>query len=132
MIGVTGIKLERAEGPVSECGIRTFATYEEAEAQLRKWAYSAPKDGGYDKVDVVINFADGEIFKARYDLYHPDREVVDLLGWLKDILFVMAGKQKPSYWTRRSYNRWLARHFELRVVACSLTSGAYDLGRRAA
>lgn len=68
-IPVTKIELYRAEGPTKECGpAGPFNTWEEADRRLAIWATTAPENGGYDKVDFTITFADGETYKGRYDL----------------------------------------------------------------
>jgi len=50
------IHMNRAEGPVAECGKHSCASFHEAHAKIRRWARSAPDWGGYDKTDVTLVF----------------------------------------------------------------------------
>lgn len=67
--------IHRAEGPVKDFTMRPV-TYEgdTAEEQgndwLRKIARTAPRDGSYDKTDVVIRLADGQELSGRFDIQH--------------------------------------------------------------
>ena len=65
----TEIILTRVEGPSSECKkpvtVKTFAA---ADKVLRQWAKTAPDDGAYDKCDIILNLASGNIHKTRFDL----------------------------------------------------------------
>ena len=71
MISLDQITITRAEGPADDCQTFVAHTWEDAENWLRQSAYSAPFEGGYDKCDITIEFADGEAFKLRYDMVHP-------------------------------------------------------------
>ena len=68
---VNKITLTRAEGTNSECKepvtvkVKTFAA---ADKVLRQWARTAPDDGAYDKCDITLNLASGNIHKTRFDL----------------------------------------------------------------
>ena len=68
---VNEITLTRTEGPNSECRepvtvkVKTFAA---ADKVLRQWARTAPDDGAYDKCDIILNLASGNIHKTRFDL----------------------------------------------------------------
>lgn len=76
---VLSVRLERYEGPVEECGTKTFRgpdALTRASACLTQWAGTAPDGGAYDKCGVTIEGADGHGFCRRYDLHRG--EVVSL------------------------------------------------------
>src|SRR6266853_2565243 len=80
-IPVKSIWIRRAEGPKNDLGARTVTSFEAADAQLKRWARSAPKrGGGYDKTDFRIEWADGETYEGRYDLTGEDVSKHNLLG----------------------------------------------------
>lgn len=67
---VTTIQLYRAEGPIEETGRwLNFPTWAEANAQLARWARTAP-DLGYDKIDfrVLYDKSTEDCYEGRFDL----------------------------------------------------------------
>lgn len=63
------ITLTRAEGNADECGKPvTVSTWDAASATLSGWAWTAPKDGGYDKCLFTVEWANGETYQGRFDL----------------------------------------------------------------
>lgn len=68
---VNFITLARAEGLEHECGKPvTVSTWDAASATLSGWAWSAPKDGGYDKCLFKVEWANGETYQGRFDLQY--------------------------------------------------------------
>jgi hypothetical protein len=62
------VYLSRAEGPRDLCRDWTFENFFQANFQLAMNAKTAPKDGGCDKHDFRVTWADGHIYEGRYDL----------------------------------------------------------------
>lgn len=62
------IRLERAEGMAEECVSRDFESWAAAEATIKKWARTAPADGGYDKVDVEVELEPDVGIALRFDM----------------------------------------------------------------
>lgn len=68
-VKVAYIILERAEGLIEECGKPVVVkSWKAADEVLRVWALTAPETG-YDKVDFVAVFRNGETYQGTYDLY---------------------------------------------------------------
>lgn len=105
---VSQIKVTRAEGPAIECGIsHNFSSFEAAQAHLAKASLSAPseEDGGYDKVDFVVRWENGQSYSGRYDL---TRGAHSLLS--KQIASTCAfylGSWKPNSMDNSAYARFL-------------------------
>lgn len=108
---VTGIVLERAEGPTALCGKpRRVASFTEADAILREWAKTAPQGGGYDKTDFVVTFANGETYTGRYDLVRDDETRSRLLqNHMTESLSFYAGLRRPAHMTEARYQAFLAQ-----------------------
>lgn len=101
-IQIKSIHLVRAEGSHAECGSAKItsaglAAMQDAQAQLRRWADTAPAKGGYDKCDFTIEFDDGSIYEGRYDLKHWSCETVDLPGHIRGHLEYYSGRFCPSW-----------------------------------
>ncbi len=89
---VTKITLTRAEGPnplpprVVICTTPCFDTtgsdspvgslFCKAQIVFNKWSHTAPKeeDGGYDKCDFEVEWAEGATYRGRYDLVSSGRD----------------------------------------------------------
>lgn len=119
-IQIKSIRLVRAEGPRAECGPTKIApanptrtgldAMADAQAQLRRWADTAPAKGGYDKCDFTIEFGDGSLYEGRYDLKHWSCERVDLPGHIRGHLEYYSGRFCPSW--LKSKPRGEARYLE--------------------
>lgn len=48
-----------------------------AQTYLNDLAHYAPQTGGYHKTDVIVEYADGEVYQGRLDLMHPSCENTD-------------------------------------------------------
>jgi hypothetical protein len=104
------IILTRIEGMIDECNKpKSFATFSEANAQLTRWSYTAPQNGGYDKVKFTIKDEAADIdYAGRYDLKHWKLECANLRGHVVGYLEFMAGDYRPSHMTPEQYERFLA------------------------
>ena len=95
---------------------RHFPTIDEADAYLRRMAHDAPKDGSYHKTDFQIVFADGEDYKGRYDLTHPDAREgpVSIARHVLRFALHYSGRMKdsdlPSHLPPEIYRANIAKH----------------------
>lgn len=118
-VPVASIKLHRAEGPHellrNGLGEAHMASFREADRVLSGWGYSAPKEGGYDKVDFTVTWADGNTYKGRYDLHYPGRPndegrtYPDLAKHIRDFVTFSTGMAKPHWMSEKDYRAVLAR-----------------------
>lgn len=87
-MSIKAITLNRAEGLIDECNKPAIlSTPEDAAAILQRWALTAPWNGsGYHKVDLTIDFDEGDSKSYRFDLIreHSLFGRVDLL-WIRDL-----------------------------------------------
>jgi len=85
-IKARSITLQRAEGTIGrdDFGPKTVTAkeggnvWEQADRLLFDWSQTAPRGGGYDKVDFTVNYEDGETYSGRYDLVHWSEEYPSL------------------------------------------------------
>jgi hypothetical protein len=105
MIQVKNIKMERAEGLTTECITVETNTYKQANITLRQWALTAPKNGGYNKCDVVVSFENNEKISFRFDMEFQhstqanilQKEIISLMNWY-------AGKTENPHCGKEVYN----------------------------
>jgi hypothetical protein len=101
---VTSIWLRRAEGPTSECVEATLSTFAEADRQIRKWARSAPKGGGYDKVDFLVKWSNGDSYEGRFDMKRDHTTGGDFLqDQIRQHLRFVTGDYCPPHMTQDQY-----------------------------
>ena len=71
---IVKVMLDRAEGPTALCGKKEFVGEVVQDGSvldtLRAWGKTAPKDGGYDKVDFEVQWEGGESYAGRFDMQH--------------------------------------------------------------
>lgn len=109
MVKVTKVWLRRAEGPNWDLGQYTVGTLEEADAILRRWALTAPEEGGgYDKVDFKVTWADGETYSGRYDMTHKDAHAADLGGHIRSAMEFYGGLHRSTHLTPEQYESHVA------------------------
>lgn len=108
-VPVKAIWLRRATGPNRDLGERLVASFETADAVLRKWAETAPKGGGYDKVDFKITWEDGETYKGRYDLVREDETKADLARHMKEFCSFHGGLWCPPHMKNEVYEEFIER-----------------------
>ena len=112
MIPVKSITLNRAEGLTEECNkpvnVNSFA---EAQAVLVKWGHTAPKTGGYDKVDFYVIWQDDEHYEGRYDMIYGGYEHGgdSLAQHIHSFLTFMNGTRKPAHMKEQDYKDYIAR-----------------------
>lgn len=67
-IRVVRIDFNRAEGHTHECRLRTFFSWADLNARVRRAALTAPANGSWHKCDVRVTWADGSTWEYRLDL----------------------------------------------------------------
>lgn len=91
------IDLDRQEGARAAWRSTTFAG---ANRVLRDWAQTAPKQGGYDKVAVVMRWENGVEHRVRHDLKHPSTGATPNLEQdLRYQIEFAQGRQRRGDWT---------------------------------
>lgn len=136
MIATKKISITRAEGRTSECGIVEFFTGPEAwgkaTSALFMMSISAPKDGGYHKVDFAIVWEDGEEYVGRVDLKHHTVESPNLATHVRDFCEIHSGRWCPPWMGRERYDRYLATIVrETTRVSCGNLLDNYQIGSAA-
>ena len=131
-IQVSKVIVHRAEGPSHECVTKEFTGTDalgDAQHQMMLWSYSAPKDGGYDKCDFWIHFADGYVYQGRYDLTATGRDSSDDSIRTHVFLFMqfIAGKRRPLHLNEKQYAQVMKRYEHLKDDAVKFLE-TYDLG----
>lgn len=113
-VAATSILLNRAEGLFAECGPVTLETWHEvspwvrANAMLLAWSHTAPKGGGYNKVDFTITYADGSTYGGCYDLHHASHGAADLAAHvLREVRFY-TGDHCPAHMDAARYDAFIA------------------------
>jgi len=123
MHDATKIEITRAEGPSALCGnLQTFEgadCWARAQAWLSRQSHTFPAEGGYDKHDFSVTFADGYVYEGRLDCQHratshPD---LDVAAHVLSFLTFYAGIRCPSHLTPERYRAFLARDPET-VAEC--------------
>lgn len=118
------IWLNRAEGPIEECGAITLTgrnLWKRANLILQTWSETAPQDGCYDKCDFTITYEDGETYTGRYDLKHWSVEIPNLAQHVSDFVTFHAGRCEesslPEHMQNGAYAKWLASDWTAKVVS---------------
>jgi hypothetical protein len=125
-IQVKEITITRGEGPSSECGKKhVVASYDEAEKVLTRMAYTAPKNGGYDKCDFTVTFADDETYTGRYDLKY-DREE-SLTEHMMGFLEWYAGEAKNPHCGEKKYQEFMSRISPQEIAEVKLFLATYQI-----
>jgi len=110
MIRAIKIELYRAEGFADECGpapaIEGERVWQRANETLMRWSHTAPKNGGYDKCDFKITFADGETYEGRFDLMHWSCEFPNLAGHVQSFCEFASLRRKPSRYTVEEWTNY--------------------------
>jgi hypothetical protein len=83
---------------------------------LRWMARTAPHQGGYDKCDFQVIYADGHTYEGRYDLTWDDVFSGDLAEHMRTHVEFSAGVRLPAHYVatygeneaRRRYERYLS------------------------
>lgn len=93
---------------------RSFSTFEDAEALIRRMRLTAPDDGSYDKTDFEIEFEDSEKYEGRIDL---ERNVPETLAQhCIEFATFYSGRQDPktlpAHLSPDQYAMTMRRHSE--------------------
>lgn len=121
------ITLHRAEGPSDQCVKKEFNSFNEANFQLQIWGNTAPKNGGYDKVDFTVDFGftddNGEPveYSGRFDMVYSglNDSGENLQGQIKNYLKFLGGLSEYNWmiekygldYYKEQYNSQKARDF---------------------
>ncbi len=101
-IPVCFVEIVRAEGLIHECDKPERFLGPDAllyaSLRLGEWARTAPEDGGYDKCDFKIEWADGETYDGRADIErsHHTAGKYDLAEHVRDFLTFAGGLWAPE------------------------------------
>ena len=115
-VKIAKVVVVRGEGPSNECNkpkefVGVDAMFD-AQMQMQKWSYTAPKNGGYDKCDFTITFEDGYVYKGRYDLTGSGRDSDEdsiRTHVIRHVEFI-AGKRRPSHLNDQQYAGIMKRY----------------------
>ena len=131
----TQIVITRAEGPSALCGKPHTFDGPDCWAAARKWLFrqstTFPSQGGYDKHDFSVTFADGYVYEGRLDCQHSTCSGADLnvASHVHSFLTFYAGKRRPDHMTRERYEDFLARQPDV-VADCKDTLARYAIPAR--
>ena len=112
--GVT-IRINRAEGTSAMLdrghGRALAHSFDEASAALSRMAREdpPPEGGGYDKVDIEVEWPDGFVKRARFDLEYRHRYGTNLLRELRQEAEFWLGRWCPPHMTEEEYRGLLQR-----------------------
>ena len=106
-VEVVEIILERAEGPIHECGNKVVCgNWAHAQTELRLMSFTAPEPGhGYDKVDFKVVWDDCETYEGRYDLQNTglNDSGERLQEQVRNMLLFWSNQRQPE-WTKEKDN----------------------------
>jgi hypothetical protein len=108
MIKVTEIWLNRAEGPTQDVGQKKVKSFADANRVIKNWATSAPKNGGYDKVDFKVTWEDGEVYEGRYDMTYEDTWKANIGDQIRRFMLFHSGLERPYWLTEDRYQQQVA------------------------
>jgi hypothetical protein len=95
------VVLLRAEGPTSQCGEKVVAGDHIEHDVLdifREWGRTAPKGGGYDKVDFTVTWEGDSEYRGRFDMEAGGRSGgEDFWTSLRRRLAVTACRRRPAH-----------------------------------
>jgi len=106
-VPVQSVTIQRAEGMVGldDFDLRTFPSFSLANIRLMEWAATAPREGGYDKVDFTVQWLDGETYKGRFDLEGQHVHTADIGVHIWNVASVTSGRLKPGWATEEDWER---------------------------
>lgn len=102
------------EWPAGEAReFRGPAAWSAAHAALAALCHDAPQTGGYEKCDVSIEWANGDVYAYRFDAQHPatpggQGDTPDLARHIVDHLHFLEGAARPLHMTPADYRGFLA------------------------
>ncbi len=112
-IKARSITLQRAEGATGRdhfsrrtlTATKERSVWQQADSLLLEWSQTAPKGGGYHKVDFTVTYEDGETYSGRYDLRHWSEEYPSLAKHMRSFVAFHAGEYCPPHMTEEQYQR---------------------------
>jgi hypothetical protein len=117
MFKAVSIVLNRAEGPSDLCNKPVILnSFDQATQRLRAWSYTAPINGGYDKIDFTITFDNGEVYRGRYDLENK-AGIMPLDQHCLQYLTFASGRKKPLKFTDDQWETILKRDPERQTLS---------------
>ena len=130
MIKLKQITIERAEGPTSLCGTKIAKTWEDAQHIINVNSQTAPKDYGYDKHDVTIEWEDGNKYKFRLDVYNSEQGegLTSLVNEMNQGAEFYSGRHKPEHWTDSQYKHFLDEYVVVGTQFFKDLLEKYDMG----
>ena len=111
----TKIEITRTEGPSALCGtMQTFDgpdCWTAASKWLTRQSRTFPAQGGYDKHDFCVTFANGDTYEGRLDCKHASCSDPDLdVAWhVRSYQEFYAGTRRPAYMSQERYDGFLSR-----------------------
>jgi hypothetical protein len=106
-VAITRVEMERAEGPSPLPPKATLTSWPQAARLAREWSATAPKGGGYDKVDVAVTWADGTQYAFRFDMTKDCAEGNTLGETMRSGIRFYSGQHCPSHMTLKRYRNFL-------------------------
>lgn len=107
-----------------EC--RSFA---DADAHLLMISQAAPKDGGYDKIDFFVHYADGQMYEGRIDVEHPDRKRPESIGkHMRDFCRFYGGKHPKPWCGAEKYRVYMSRYTPELMAQWEAWATDYQMG----
>jgi hypothetical protein len=121
VIRVARIAITRAEGLPHECSVTHICgTWDDADAVLKRMAWTAPEHGGYHKTDFRITWEDGETYTGRYDLKRHDVSLAYLARHVRRFCEFYSGRWRPEHVSEEQYRAIVDRDPELRDAIARL------------
>jgi len=128
------VALNRAEGPSAKCGAVVFYRGSEAPVisdphfkgatmvpasdidlrvrrQIFEWGCSAPKNGGYDKTDFIVQWDNNQSYSGRFDMEYGGTEDGETF-WvsLKNRIRFYAGLRRPAHFGDTAWAAFVDRN----------------------
>jgi hypothetical protein len=125
-IEVDRIRLVREEGAFpSNASVFSF---DAADTVLRNWALTAPNvtEGGYHKCSIQLQFEDGFVYTAHYDLTNST-SLTPLKKHLRSHCMYLTGQRKPQGVKPKQYEAILERLDVDTVETAKMILSDYDI-----
>lgn len=114
---VTSISLTRVEGASAGGITERVASWVQADATLQRWSESVAREGGYDKCEFSVVWANGATYRGRYDLVNWRDAKPELARHVRDLAYLYTGRQAPKHMTPVIYAAFLEMHSTKAVAA---------------
>lgn len=125
-IKIKEITITRAEGISCECGKKhVVSSFEDSERILNYMSRTAPKSG-YDVVDFIATFADGETYTGSYNLKYERTETI--AEQMKSVLNWYAGLTENPHCGQAQYEVFMARQSPAEIAEAKAFLDTYQIG----